>query len=276
MAPDVCFAEAHSVGLGHVLELLALERAAEHLDRRRRLRRHERLPRHPADARVRRPARPAAARPRAARALRARPGRRLRRAAATPWPRSGRDGTAAGHRRRRRRASPRCGTSSSRRPTSSRSTGASSPALNSDPVLSTLVRSLVEFGHGCRVRVVAEGVETADEADDPAGPRRRLRPGLALRPAGPARGAECDRRRSDPDPASPAARVAEWIRAGYVHASTPSGGQRDLALGQPRPAARSGRRAPSGRRGCPARPRVRRRGRRSGRRRARWRAGGRW
>src|SRR3954447_6358416 len=31
--PDVCFAEAHSVGLGHVLELLALERAAEHLDR---------------------------------------------------------------------------------------------------------------------------------------------------------------------------------------------------------------------------------------------------
>lgn len=29
MAPDVCFAEAHSVGLGHRLELLALERAAE-------------------------------------------------------------------------------------------------------------------------------------------------------------------------------------------------------------------------------------------------------
>lgn len=32
-APDVCFGEAHSVGLGHELELLALERAAEHLDR---------------------------------------------------------------------------------------------------------------------------------------------------------------------------------------------------------------------------------------------------
>src|SRR3712207_8636431 len=30
-APDVCFAEAHGVGLGHRLELLALERAAEHL-----------------------------------------------------------------------------------------------------------------------------------------------------------------------------------------------------------------------------------------------------
>jgi EAL domain-containing protein (putative c-di-GMP-specific phosphodiesterase class I) len=36
--------------------------------------------------------------------------------------------------------------------------------LNTDPVLTTLVRSLVEFGHGCRVRVVAEGVETAGEA----------------------------------------------------------------------------------------------------------------
>ncbi len=30
-APDVCFAEAHSISLGHRLELLALERAAEHL-----------------------------------------------------------------------------------------------------------------------------------------------------------------------------------------------------------------------------------------------------
>jgi EAL domain-containing protein (putative c-di-GMP-specific phosphodiesterase class I) len=32
-APDVCFAEAHSVGQGDRLELLALERAADHLDR---------------------------------------------------------------------------------------------------------------------------------------------------------------------------------------------------------------------------------------------------
>ncbi len=31
--PDVVFAEAHSVGMGHALELQALERAAEHLDR---------------------------------------------------------------------------------------------------------------------------------------------------------------------------------------------------------------------------------------------------
>jgi EAL domain-containing protein (putative c-di-GMP-specific phosphodiesterase class I) len=33
LAPDVVFAEAHSVGLGHVLELQALERAGEHLHR---------------------------------------------------------------------------------------------------------------------------------------------------------------------------------------------------------------------------------------------------
>ena len=36
--------------------------------------------------------------------------------------------------------------------------------LDTDPVLATLVRSLVEFGHGCDVRVVAEGVEKAGEA----------------------------------------------------------------------------------------------------------------
>src|SRR5438309_280961 len=33
LAPDVVFAQAHSIGLGDRLELLALERAAEHLDR---------------------------------------------------------------------------------------------------------------------------------------------------------------------------------------------------------------------------------------------------
>src|SRR6478735_125643 len=32
LAPDACFAQAHSVGLGDRLELLALERAASHLD----------------------------------------------------------------------------------------------------------------------------------------------------------------------------------------------------------------------------------------------------
>ena len=36
--------------------------------------------------------------------------------------------------------------------------------LDTDPVLTKLVQSLVEFGHGCGVLVVAEGVETATEA----------------------------------------------------------------------------------------------------------------
>ena len=36
--------------------------------------------------------------------------------------------------------------------------------LDVDPVLTKLVQSLVAFGHGCDVRVVAEGIETADEA----------------------------------------------------------------------------------------------------------------
>jgi EAL domain-containing protein (putative c-di-GMP-specific phosphodiesterase class I) len=35
--------------------------------------------------------------------------------------------------------------------------------LDTDPVLAKLVQSLVEFAHGCDVRVVAEGVETAAE-----------------------------------------------------------------------------------------------------------------
>jgi EAL domain-containing protein (putative c-di-GMP-specific phosphodiesterase class I) len=33
-----------------------------------------------------------------------------------------------------------------------------------DPVLRTLVRSMVDFGHGCNARIVAEGVETAEDA----------------------------------------------------------------------------------------------------------------
>jgi EAL domain-containing protein (putative c-di-GMP-specific phosphodiesterase class I) len=36
--------------------------------------------------------------------------------------------------------------------------------LHTDPVLSKLVEALVVFGHGCGVKVVAEGIETADEA----------------------------------------------------------------------------------------------------------------
>ena len=37
--------------------------------------------------------------------------------------------------------------------------------VSSDPVLTTLVRALVAFGHGCNTLVVAEGVETEPDAD---------------------------------------------------------------------------------------------------------------
>ncbi len=37
--------------------------------------------------------------------------------------------------------------------------------VSTDPVLRTLVRSLVDFAHGSNASVVAEGVETADDAD---------------------------------------------------------------------------------------------------------------
>ncbi|MGH8888183.1 MAG: sensor domain-containing phosphodiesterase [Acidothermaceae bacterium] len=37
--------------------------------------------------------------------------------------------------------------------------------VSADPVLATLVRSLVEFAHGCGARVVAEGVETSADAE---------------------------------------------------------------------------------------------------------------
>jgi EAL domain-containing protein (putative c-di-GMP-specific phosphodiesterase class I) len=36
--------------------------------------------------------------------------------------------------------------------------------VSADPVLTTLVRSLVDFGHGCDAQVVAEGVETGEDA----------------------------------------------------------------------------------------------------------------
>jgi EAL domain-containing protein (putative c-di-GMP-specific phosphodiesterase class I) len=36
--------------------------------------------------------------------------------------------------------------------------------VSQDPVLTTLVRSLAEFGHGCGAQVVAEGVENAVDA----------------------------------------------------------------------------------------------------------------
>ncbi len=162
LAPDLVFAEAHSIGLGHRLELLALERAAEHLDRiggyvamnvspatlltpefsallaglplprvLLELSEHDAVQDYEALAAVLDP-------------LRAR-GLRL-----------AIDDVGAGF-------------------SSLRHIVVTAPdvikidrsvvtGLGTDPVLTTLVRSLVTFGHGCGATVVAEGVETAADA----------------------------------------------------------------------------------------------------------------
>lgn len=162
MAPDVCFAEAHSIGVGHQLELLALEAAAVHLDRvggyvamnvspatlltpefselmgRLPLERvllelseHDQVEDYAALSTTLAPFRASG----------------LRLAI---------DDVGAGF-------------------SSLRHIVVTSPdvikidrsivaGLDTDPVLTKLVQSLVEFGHGCDVRVVAEGIETAAEA----------------------------------------------------------------------------------------------------------------
>ncbi len=162
-APDVCFGEAHSVGLGDELEILALERAAEHLDRvpgyismnvspatmltpecislldllplhrvLLELSEHDRVEDYAALTEVLTP-------------LRAR-GMRL-----------AIDDVGAGF-------------------SSLRHIVLTAPdvikldrtivdGLSRDAVLRTLVGSLVTFGHGCGASVVAEGIETAEDAD---------------------------------------------------------------------------------------------------------------
>jgi EAL domain-containing protein (putative c-di-GMP-specific phosphodiesterase class I) len=160
--PDVCFAEAHSIGVGHQLELLALDRAAEHLDRvggyvamnvspstlllpacsdlvgrlpvhrvLLELSEHDPVEDYAALAAVLAPFRAAG----------------LRLAI---------DDVGAGF-------------SSLRHivvtaPDVMKLDRSIVSGVDTDPVLRTLVHSLVEFGHGCDVQVVAEGVETAAEA----------------------------------------------------------------------------------------------------------------
>lgn len=162
LAPDVCFAEAHSIGLGHVLELLALERAAEHLDR--------------VGGYVAMNVSPATL-------LTPECGDLLAR---LPLPRvllelsehdpvddyAAVEAALAPHRANGLRLAiddVGAGFSSLRHivvtsPEVIKIDRSIVSGLDTDPVLETLVRSLVEFGHGCRVRVVAEGVETAEEA----------------------------------------------------------------------------------------------------------------
>jgi EAL domain-containing protein (putative c-di-GMP-specific phosphodiesterase class I) len=161
-APDVCFEEAHSIGQGHVLELLALERAAEHLDR--------------VGGYVAMNVSPATL-------LTPECGELLGR---LPLQRvllelsehdqvedyDALDAALAPHRANGLRLAiddVGAGFSSLRHivvtsPDVIKIDRSIVTGLNSDPVLSKLVQSLVEFGHGCRVRVVAEGVETVDEA----------------------------------------------------------------------------------------------------------------
>ena len=162
MAPDVVFAEAHSVGSGHVLELLALEKAAEHLAR--------------VDGYVAMNVSPATLlTPECGELLARLPLSRVLlelsehdqvedyaalNAALAPFRADGLrlaiDDVGAGF-------------------SSLRHIVVTAPdvikidrsivaGLDTDPVLETLVRSLAEFGHGCAVRVVAEGVENAAEA----------------------------------------------------------------------------------------------------------------
>ena len=162
MAPDVVFAEAHSIGLGHRLELLALERAAEHLAR---VGGYVAMNVSPATVLT----------PACGELLRRLPLQRVvleltehdavedydRLAAAlAPFRAAGLrlaiDDVGAGFSSLRHIVTTA--------PDVIKIDRSIVAGLDTDPVLATLVDSLVQFGHGCDVRVVAEGVETAAEA----------------------------------------------------------------------------------------------------------------
>jgi EAL domain-containing protein (putative c-di-GMP-specific phosphodiesterase class I) len=160
-APDVCFGEAHSVGLGHRLELQALRRAADHLS--------------VIDGYVSMNVSPATLlTPEFSELMHTMPLDRVLlelsehdqvqdydavTAALAPFRAGGMrlaiDDVGAGF-------------SSLRHivvtdPEVIKIDRSIVAGLDTDPVLAKLVASLVEFAHGCDVAVVAEGVETADE-----------------------------------------------------------------------------------------------------------------
>ncbi|RBY92354.1 diguanylate phosphsdiesterase [Blastococcus sp. TBT05-19] len=161
MAPDVCFAEAHSIGAGHRLEVLALERAAALLDR--------------VDGYVSMNVSPATLLTRECGELLARlPLDRIllelsEHDQVADYP-ALLDALAPLRAAGLRLAIDDVGAGFS----SLRHIVVTSPdvikvdrsivaGLDIDPVLTKLVGSLVEFAHGCDVHVVAEGVETAAE-----------------------------------------------------------------------------------------------------------------
>jgi EAL domain-containing protein (putative c-di-GMP-specific phosphodiesterase class I) len=160
--PDVCFAEAHSIGAGHRLELLALEGAAEHLDR---VSGYVAMNVSPSTLQV----------PACAELLARLPLHRVLLELSEHDPvedyRALADVLAPFRAAGLRLAIDDVGAGFS----SLRHIVVTAPdvmkldrsivsGVDTDPVLSTLVHSLVDFGHGCDVQVVAEGVETAAEA----------------------------------------------------------------------------------------------------------------
>ena len=160
--PDVCFAEAHSIGRGHELELLALDRAADLLPR--------------VDGYVAMNVSPATLlRPECAELLDRLPLDRVLLELSEHDPVEdypALTATLAPFRNRGMRLAiddVGAGFSSLRHivvtsPDVIKIDRSLVSGLDADAVLTTLVRSLVDFGRSIRARVVAEGVETAAEA----------------------------------------------------------------------------------------------------------------
>jgi EAL domain-containing protein (putative c-di-GMP-specific phosphodiesterase class I) len=163
LAPDICFAQAHSVGLGHELELLALQRAAEHLDE---IGGYVAMNVSPATLLL----------PQTIDAVAALPVERVLLELSEHDPVDDYDELGEALEPLRHRGlrlaidDVGAGFSSLRhivlaRPDVIKLDRSIVHGLADDPVLSTLVRSLVEFGHAAGATVVAEGIEDAREAD---------------------------------------------------------------------------------------------------------------
>ena len=161
-APDVVFAEAHSIGEGHHLELLALRRAAEHLDH---VGGYVAMNVSPATLLT----------PACTELLDALPLDRILLELSEHDPVEDYDtltGTLLPFRARGLRLAiddVGAGFSSLRHivltsPDVLKVDRSLVSGIDADPVLHKLVASLVDFGHGCGARVVAEGIETAEEA----------------------------------------------------------------------------------------------------------------
>ena len=162
MAPDVCFAEAHSVGLGHELELLALERAADHLET---VAGYVAMNLSPATLLD----------PDCGQWLARLPLERVLLELSEHDPVEDYDVLTAVLRPLRARGlrlaidDVGAGFSSLRHivltaPDVLKLDRSIVDGVHDDPVLTTLVRALVDFAHGCGARIVAEGIETAADA----------------------------------------------------------------------------------------------------------------